>query len=171
MNEVIVTCRLKDIKYNGFDFYGSWKSLDKWNNKNASIRLFDDATYAGSDIELILEYCAFLSTQSNDYNINLICINNPFPGFSFIGYDCGFLREDGDVLLFSTLFNELRGTNTLYFKQYIETLNDYFLFDKIEDAKDYVCFRNSQKTNGLVNLETAYTDLTIDIVPVYLFPR
>lgn len=164
--------------YVGFDGWASlWPLLKEWNaaNKEKKILLVD-GIYLPTITKNLLEYYTFVKEQKP--KAHMISLNLSLKGFNFVGYDCGYIEfeelvlaeENDGALLFSFIANDFFSSNNkIFFEKYIKELNDYNLFKKYDCALDYINYRALNKNNDNINIETAFDDLDMKIVEIFLY--
>lgn len=163
------------LGFNGGSGEEIWPYLEEWNarSRQSPIKLENDICPM-QYLHWVAPYYHFLRKAFPANKIHLIFIHdllNDFKvaNFEFIGYDCGYLLDEGNPILFSCIWNELfrKEVNALLLP-YQQKMNAFGLFSEVADALEFEGVRNDAVTNGKQDfIETAFDDFRI--VPVYLY--
>jgi len=155
--------------YCGFD--RSYSVLEKV-KIDSTFNIIEDYIIADCNIKRILDY--YNSNQLNLKNNKLICISDKEISsidFKFIGFDCGYFfdKYDDFYIGFSSIANEVIRMNNSFCCKYRNKLNDYLLFQSIEEV---LCFKKERENilkRNIYHFEDAFEDFVI--MYIYLLER
>lgn len=186
MTGFIIIKGYENLKYRGIDACGPddknvWNYVNQWNLTNPKHPIIiekDSIIYKGKDLEGIKNYYSWLQTKDTSITYLLLFFSSKaqietqnflLTNFKFIGFDCAYIEDEyGESIMFSTIGNELN-VNGDIFSESISVLNNYDLFNNIDDAKKYINYRHDKMILCEGNLETAFRELNLEIVKVFLY--
>ena len=159
----------------------AWDSLDTWNKKFPERQLqlgVDSRIYKGDNVVAVIDYYQWINENDGESDLKLYFFKsteNTFKylpsKFNFIGYDCVYVEDKyEETILFSSIHNELYSKqNENLFQAFYKSINDYGLFEKLEFADKYIKVRQEGISLKFYNLETAYLELNLEPVEVFLY--
>ena len=184
MKGYIITNRKKGEQYCGIDATNEnfiWQEIDNLTLNTKHRIIGDDNHYFEGNVSEIKDYFQWISAKS-DNRVLLLFFTDELDtslgadssaqnelNFKFIGFDVAIIDDEyHQHVLFSPVYHELLGNNYSDFIKYSRALNEHGLFNFLNHANEYKEFREEIKEKAHYNIETAYNELELSIVKIFI---